>query len=238
MNSKNYLKSYGWKEGEGLKPGALKRPILVKHKMDKKGLGSAPGGDDGDMWWETLFDGHLKNLNVNDSGTGAIKFEKNKASSNVVVKDKSPLYKWFVKGEVLKGTIEKNAISTKIETVESSRKKRERESDESSITRKFKKSRKSVEKKQKDDETAKNRSKEHKKDSKRERSLDRKDKKDAKRKLRKDAKDRKDEKPKHKLDKKDRKDKKALEKKERSLKDSKKSKSRSKKHESKDNEFS
>lgn len=46
MDSKGYLKSYGWQEGEALQKGGLKKPILVKHKKDKKGLGCAPGQDD------------------------------------------------------------------------------------------------------------------------------------------------------------------------------------------------
>ena len=45
MDSKGYLQSYGWIEGEALRDGGLKRPILVKHKKDKKGTMTAkPGG--------------------------------------------------------------------------------------------------------------------------------------------------------------------------------------------------
>ncbi|QHS75539.1 Tma23p [Saccharomyces paradoxus] len=106
MDSKEYLISYGWKEGEAFKEGGLKRPILVKHKRDKKGLGNAPGGNDGEAWWERLFDGHLKNLDVStDSNNGSIKFTQNEAVVSAVSKSSSPLYRWFVKGEGLKGTI-------------------------------------------------------------------------------------------------------------------------------------
>ncbi|CAI4035737.1 hypothetical protein SMKI_13G3880 [Saccharomyces mikatae IFO 1815] len=107
MDSKEYLISYGWKEGEAFKEGGLKRPILVKHKRDKKGLGNAPGGNDGEAWWERLFDGHLKNLDVStDSSNGSIKFTQNEVLASAVSKSSSPLYRWFVKGKGLKGTID------------------------------------------------------------------------------------------------------------------------------------
>ena len=86
MDSKEYLISYGWKEGEAFREGGLKRPILVKHKRDKKGLGNAPGGNDGEAWWERLFDGHLKNLDVStDSNNGSIKFTQNEAVATAVI---------------------------------------------------------------------------------------------------------------------------------------------------------
>lgn len=69
MDAKGYLQSYGWKEGEALKHGGLKKPILVKHKQDTKGLGH--GGNDADMWWEKLFDGQLKSLEVSSGKRGS-----------------------------------------------------------------------------------------------------------------------------------------------------------------------
>ncbi|CDO93479.1 unnamed protein product [Kluyveromyces dobzhanskii CBS 2104] len=104
MDSKGYLKSYGWEEGEALRQGALKKPILVKHKKDKKGLGCAPGHDDGEAWWERLFDGQLKNLDI-QNGAGGISFKQNEVVASSVSKSESPLYRSFVRGEVLKGTI-------------------------------------------------------------------------------------------------------------------------------------
>lgn len=107
IDSKEYLKSYGWKEGEALKNGGLKKPILVKHKRDRKGLGTTPGNDDSEAWWERLFDGQLKSLDVstgNKAGDGIV-FKQNKVVASSVSKQNSPLYQWFVKGEGLKGTI-------------------------------------------------------------------------------------------------------------------------------------
>lgn len=112
MDSKQYLKSYGWKEGEAFKNGGLKNPILVKHKRDKKGLGRMLGQDDSDPWWERLFDGQLKNLNVNCNNEDNIIFEQKKHISPTL-KCNSSLYKWFVKGESLKGTITNDIIENK-----------------------------------------------------------------------------------------------------------------------------
>ncbi|CAI4048859.1 hypothetical protein SKDZ_13G3940 [Saccharomyces kudriavzevii ZP591] len=143
MDSKEYLISYGWKEGEAFKEGGLKKPILVKHKRDKKGLGNAPGGNDGEAWWERLFDGHLKNLDVStDSSNGAIKFTQNVVVASAVSKSSSPLYRWFVKGEGLKGTIdnlcEKKESSPVISdgSLRKSKKKRRRGDDDSKTERK------------------------------------------------------------------------------------------------------
>ncbi|ODV63591.1 uncharacterized protein ASCRUDRAFT_25703, partial [Ascoidea rubescens DSM 1968] len=109
MDSVAYLVSYGWKEGEPLKEGGLKKPILVAHKKDRKGLGHKK--NDPDNWWERLFDGQLKSLELNvsaDSKTGneEISFKQNEYQASSMEKSSNPLYtKWFVKGEGLKGTL-------------------------------------------------------------------------------------------------------------------------------------
>lgn len=117
IDSKEYLKFYGWKEGEALKNGGLKKPILVKHKRDRKGLGTTPGNDDSEAWWERLFDGQLKSLDVstgNKAGDGIV-FKQNGIVASSVSKQNSPLYQWFVKGEGLKGTID-NKYSQEVGT--------------------------------------------------------------------------------------------------------------------------
>lgn len=107
MNASIYLQSFGWKEGEALKKGGLKKPILVKHKKDTKGLGHDT--NDSDMWWEKLFDGQLKNLEVNNNNkNGEVSFQTNEEKVvNAFQKSISPLYKMFVKGEGLAGTVGK-----------------------------------------------------------------------------------------------------------------------------------
>ncbi|AGO12625.1 AaceriAER286Wp [[Ashbya] aceris (nom. inval.)] len=109
MDGKEYLKSYGWKEGQALRKGGLKKPILVKHKRDKKGLGGAAGHDDGEAWWEQLFDSQLKGLDVSN-GQGELVFKQTEAAAASVARSASPLYTWFVKGEGLQGTIKTKPI--------------------------------------------------------------------------------------------------------------------------------
>ncbi|CUM66911.1 uncharacterized protein PRCAT00004596001 [Priceomyces carsonii] len=144
MDAKTYLESYGWKEGEALKKGGLRRPILVLCKKDTKGLGH--NSNDSDAWWERLFDGQLKNLNVQSGISGEVKFETNSAAVSNDMKALSPLYRMFVKGEGLVGTIGTEAKKTppgkKIESDKKdrecgrpSRKKKVKQSKQSSIER-------------------------------------------------------------------------------------------------------
>jgi len=107
MDAKVYLQSFGWTEGQPLKKGGLKKPILVKHKKDTKGLGHDSNG--ADMWWEKLFDGQLKGLEVSngDSGNGVSFKHKNETVLKNLNKNMSPLYRMFVKGEGLEGTVGK-----------------------------------------------------------------------------------------------------------------------------------
>jgi len=116
MDSLGYLKKYGWKEGEALKEGGLKRPILVSHKYDYKGVGQ--NSNDGVAWWERLFDGQLKALDVNGGGIDQVAagrkttgiptmFNPNasKVKASEIDKSESPLYRMFVFGEILQGTV-------------------------------------------------------------------------------------------------------------------------------------
>ncbi|ODQ66081.1 hypothetical protein NADFUDRAFT_82946 [Nadsonia fulvescens var. elongata DSM 6958] len=102
MNAENYLVQYGWTQGEALRFGGLKKPILVKHKKDQKGLGHT--SDQHEAWWERVFDGQLKSLNVvaNKSGTS---FEQSEVKVSGISQNLSPLYRSFIRGEGLKGTI-------------------------------------------------------------------------------------------------------------------------------------
>ncbi|RKP32712.1 hypothetical protein METBISCDRAFT_20982 [Metschnikowia bicuspidata] len=102
MNASLYLSSFGWEEGEALQRGGIKKPILVKHKKDTKGLGS--DGNDADVWWERLFDGQLKNFEVSNGLNGVIFELKQRRVDDHVRKATSPLYRMFVRGEGLAGT--------------------------------------------------------------------------------------------------------------------------------------
>lgn len=106
MDAKLYLQSYGWKDGEALQLGGIRKPILVKHKKDTKGLGH--GTNEADMWWELLFDGQLKNLEVTHNKKGGVSISHNvDAAVETARKANLPLYRMFVKGKGLAGTVGK-----------------------------------------------------------------------------------------------------------------------------------
>lgn len=100
MDPEKYLRSQGWKPGEGLRPGSMKRPLLVKHRKDNKGLGHNPMANEG--WWERVFDGHLKSLDAFSDSKG-VTFAKDEEKLRKAI---SPLYTMFRPGGVLEGTIE------------------------------------------------------------------------------------------------------------------------------------
>ncbi|KAG7891264.1 hypothetical protein KL935_001800 [Ogataea polymorpha] len=104
MDPRGYLKSYGWVEGEALQQGGLKRPILVTHKKNAFGIGHT--SNQAEAWWEKMFDGQLKSLDVT-SKNGAVSFIQDEQSLKNFTKNQSPLYKMFVKGGLLQGTIKK-----------------------------------------------------------------------------------------------------------------------------------
>ncbi|KAK9479717.1 hypothetical protein V1514DRAFT_327216 [Lipomyces japonicus] len=112
MNSTTYLTSYGWKPGTGLKKGSIAKPILVSHKKDKKGLGSKV--HDHETWWERVFDGQLQNLDVYSESQN--KNSINTTPLTIRASNNSPLYKKFVKGEGLRGSIGTTVVE--VETAE------------------------------------------------------------------------------------------------------------------------
>lgn len=195
MDSKGYLKNYGWEEGEAFKKGGLKKPILVKHKKDKKGLGCAPHQDDSEAWWERLFDGQLKGLDIKSNGGNGITFEQKEVVATGMSKESSPLYRWFVRGEGLKGTI-RTCETRQVITVVDVGLKRRREGEEISardvekVSKKVKKDKKYMidgkkdKKRENKEKRDKKREKKEKKDKKREKKnkKEKKEKKDKKRK--------------------------------------------------------
>lgn len=94
--------SFGWTQGEALKNGGLKRPILVKHKKDTKGLGHDMEAHDN--WWERMFDGQLKGLDVTGAKSkDGVSFKQDEEK---IARHVSPLYQMFVYGGILRGSVE------------------------------------------------------------------------------------------------------------------------------------
>lgn len=142
-------------------------------------------------WWERLFDGHLKNLDVSASTGQGITFKQNEVVVGSVSKQSSPLYRRFVRGEGLKGTIgsrvaakgNKEIVCLKLED-EQINKKRKRDGDDDIKMKGTKKSK--AEKKSK--ESKEEKSKEDKKDKKGKKKDKKKDKKERKNDEKKDKK--------------------------------------------------
>jgi len=110
MDSARYLKSYGWTHGEPLRKGGLRKPILVKHKKDTKGLGH--NVDDQEAWWERVFDGQLKSLDVNSEGKNGISFTQGEIKPSGISQNVSPLYRMFVRGGVLEGSMQSSSLKS------------------------------------------------------------------------------------------------------------------------------
>lgn len=181
IDSKEYLKSFGWQEGTALRDGGLKKPILVKHKRDRKGLGNAPGGDDSDMWWERLFDVQLKGLDVSQSSKKGVKITQKEVKASDVRKEDSPLYKWFVKGEGLKGSIkQETSVEETTETIRLENKKRRATFDDLEDSKKLKKKLKKEKKSKEATKKAKKEEKKIKKQEKKAKKEAKKAKKEAK----------------------------------------------------------
>ncbi|KAF5097206.1 hypothetical protein D0Z00_002483 [Geotrichum galactomycetum] len=101
--------NYGWTEGEALRMGGLKKPILVKHKKDSKGLGH--NADQQEAWWERVFDGQLKSLEVGGSSSDGISFVQKEIKVSGISKNVSPLYRMFRYGGILEGSLKEVKIS-------------------------------------------------------------------------------------------------------------------------------
>lgn len=108
MDPEKYLRSQGWKPGQGLRADSIKKPLLVKHRKDNKGLGHNPMANEG--WWERVFDGHLKSLDAFSDKNG-VSFSKDEEKLRKAI---SPLYTMFRHGGVLEGTIEVSLIDGQV----------------------------------------------------------------------------------------------------------------------------
>jgi nucleolar protein TMA23 len=120
MDAKAYLLRHGWSgPGNPLNPDrssqkrvggphgglGLTRPILISRKQNLHGVGKKTTKDPTNQWWLRGFEEALRGVGTeNNNG-------KNDGCGNVVVegnslaKGRSELYKYFVRGEGLPGTI-------------------------------------------------------------------------------------------------------------------------------------
>lgn len=106
MDAQAYLIRHGWSgPGNPLNPNSkhhphgglgLTRPILVSRKNNNHGVGKKTTKDPTNQWWLRGFEDALKGVGTEqrDNGGGS--------SANALT---SELYRFFVRGEVLEGTI-------------------------------------------------------------------------------------------------------------------------------------
>ena len=107
MDARKHLRGLGWKgEGHALGKNAngIKKPILISHKRGLHGLGAKSQKEkQADQWWLNAFDNALK-----DIGSG-------KESALSQIRDngaKNSLYRFFVRGVGLEGTIDDSSSGT------------------------------------------------------------------------------------------------------------------------------
>ncbi|KAF2401670.1 hypothetical protein EJ06DRAFT_528830 [Trichodelitschia bisporula] len=90
MDARAHLTRHGWRgDGHSLDPSnrGLKKPLLITHKTDQKGLGTKKAAENlSDQWWLRAFDDALQQVGAEDRKVGG-------------------LYGFFVRGGVLGGTI-------------------------------------------------------------------------------------------------------------------------------------
>ncbi|KAJ5774742.1 hypothetical protein N7457_009638 [Penicillium paradoxum] len=154
MDAHAYLIKHGW-SGPGnplnpnQRPGAhgglgLTRPILVSRKANNHGVGKKTTKDPTNQWWLRGFEDALK-------GVGNDSFEATSARENNALT--SELYRHFVRGEGLAGTLdglkkEGNTPSASTST-SGSKSKRKREDGDDGVDRKARKLAKAARKEEK-----------------------------------------------------------------------------------------
>ncbi|KAJ5131249.1 uncharacterized protein N7515_007288 [Penicillium bovifimosum] len=154
MDAQAYLIKHGWSgPGNPLnpnpRPGAhgglgLTRPLLVSRKANNHGVGKKTTKDPTNQWWLRGFEDALKGIG-NDS------FEATSArESNALT---SELYRHFVRGEGLAGTLDgvkkEATVSASTSTATTSKSKRKREDGEEKSDRKARKLEKAKRKEEK-----------------------------------------------------------------------------------------
>ncbi|KAJ5515119.1 hypothetical protein N7463_004671 [Penicillium fimorum] len=139
MDAQAYLIKHGW-SGPGnplnpnKRPGAhsglgLTRPLLVSRKANNHGVGKKTTKDPTNQWWLRGFEDALK-------GVGNDSFEATSARENNALT--SELYRHFVRGDGLAGTLEGMEKKKKDDT-STSMSKRKRENEDDGLDRKAKK---------------------------------------------------------------------------------------------------
>lgn len=133
MDAQAYLLRHGWSgPGNPLNPNkrpgphgglGLTRPILAARKHNTHGLGRTTTADPKNMWWLRGFEDVLKG--VGDDGAG----EERRGDGVPRTGLTGELYRFFVRGQGLKGTIGESAVEDKKEGKKEGKRKRDDKED-------------------------------------------------------------------------------------------------------------
>ncbi|EGD96856.1 hypothetical protein TESG_04283 [Trichophyton tonsurans CBS 112818] len=151
MDPQAYLMNQGW-SGPGnplnpsRRPGAhgglgLTKPILVARKKNTHGIGKKTTHDHTNQWWLRGFEAALRGIGTDGNATSG-------SGESTPETPKSELYKFFVRGPGLAGTIKPNEYSKPLQSLSpdfdtpsgpnsgtsNKKKKRKRENTEASLT--------------------------------------------------------------------------------------------------------
>lgn len=151
MDTAAYLAKHGWLgAGHSLHPNGhgIKKPIHVAEKLDVLGVGKKKHDIHADQWWARMFDSTLKDLKIGENRSLA------NPSTSLATSDRqhinvrpqqqpkiiqtSSLYRTFVKGESLVGTIEAKVV-TQLQTDSSVESQCKGETDQKAKSRKSRK---------------------------------------------------------------------------------------------------
>ncbi|PGH28155.1 hypothetical protein AJ80_00045 [Polytolypa hystricis UAMH7299] len=116
MDAQAYLIRQGW-SGPGnplnptRRPGphgglGLTKPILVARKKNNHGIGKKTTHDHANQWWLRGFEDALKGVGEDGTATPTSQEEDDNGSARFRTGLSCELYKFFVRGEVLEGTLE------------------------------------------------------------------------------------------------------------------------------------
>lgn len=123
MDTAAYLTKHGWLgTGHSLHPKGhgIKKPIHITEKLDLLGVGKKKHDIHADQWWARMFDSTLKDLQIGENKTlanpeAASGLSSRKPFDSLPYQqpdtvETSSLYRNFVKGESLVGTIEVEVV--------------------------------------------------------------------------------------------------------------------------------
>lgn len=148
MDAQAYLIRHGWSgPGNPLNPNqrpgphgglGLTKPILVARKQNNHGVGKKTTKDPTNQWWLRGFEDALKGMGEDKSTS--------MGSSNALT---SELYRHFVRGECLAGTIEQKKVDEMKEKPKSKSKSKRKRDSEDEDERRVKKEEKAARKEEK-----------------------------------------------------------------------------------------